>query len=423
MIVLALLAWAHDDEPPPLAPVPVIVAPIPAGPAVEMTATPGAALDPVIQSLPAGSTLHLPAGTYPGPVHIDRPMTLTGASGSVIAGRGTGTVLVITANDVRVTQLAVRGGGADATQGDAGVLVAGDRVVLDQIEVSDSLTGIDLRDADDGAVTNCIVQGKVDRALGQRGDGIRLWESDHNHIVGNHLEKVRDLVIWYSESNEIADNEVRDSRYGAHFMHASHNVVRNNHFEQDVVGIFVMYSDGLEVRDNLVAGANGVAGMGFGFKESDQLTVTGNRIFGNTTGLYLDHTPHRIGGLASFLDNTLAYNHAGLRIHGSETGAVFQSNTFHENATQVSVDGRADASGTLFQGNTWTDYTGYDLNGDGVGDLPYAPRTVTGSLAERHPNLAFFADTPAAGLLELLAQVFPMFGPQPILTDAVPVLG
>ncbi|MBI3180145.1 MAG: hypothetical protein HYZ27_10815, partial [Deltaproteobacteria bacterium] len=40
--------------------------------------------------------------------------------------------------------------------------------------------------------------------LGQRGDGIRLWESDHNRIDANILVGVRDLVVWYSEDNVIA---------------------------------------------------------------------------------------------------------------------------------------------------------------------------------------------------------------------------
>lgn len=423
MIFLALFALASDDAPPVLAPIPVGTAPIPVGPPRSVRVQPGDDLSAALGALPSGSTVVLSPGVYAGPVLVDRPLTLTAEPGAVIEGRGTGTVLVIAANDVVVSGLGVRGGGADATQGDAGVLVAGDRVRLDNMDVSDSLTGIDLREADGGAVTRCRVTGRGDRALGQRGDGLRLWESDDNLIEGNTLTGVRDMVVWYSERNTLVDNVVTGSRYGAHFMHASQNTLRNNHFEDDIVGVFVMYSEGITLTDNVVARANGAAGMGFGFKESDALTVVGNRLYGNTTGIYLDHTPHRIGGLASFLDNTLAYNHAGLRIHGAETGAVFQRNRFHENASQVTVDGRADATGTLFDGNMWSDYTGYDLDGDSIGDLPYAPRSVTGSLTDRRPSLAFFANTPAAGLLELLAEAFPMFAPKPILVDLKPVFG
>lgn len=415
-MILLVLAMAQDHAPPILAPVAMEQAVIPTGPPRTVRTDD---VD-VLAALPAGSTVTLVPGVYPGPLHLDRAVTLHGEGATIEGGS---TVLAITADDVTVTGLAVRGGGADATRGDAGVLVLGDRVRLERIEVSDVLTGIDLRNADDGAVIGCHVTGRADRALGRRGDGLRVWESDRNQIVGNSLDGVRDLVIWYSEGNTLTENRVTASRYGAHFMHAENSIVRGNHFEGNVVGVFVMYSGGLVLTDNLVAGANGAAGMGLGFKESDDVTATGNRLYGNTTGIYLDGTPHRIGGLAAFRDNTLAYNHAGLRLHGGQTGAEFRGNRFHENTTQVTVDGRADATGTVFERNTWTDYTGYDLDRDGVGDLPYAPRTVTGSLAERRPALAFFANTPAAGLLQLLAEAFPMFAPRPVLVDALPVLG
>lgn len=422
MILLLALALAEDHAPPALEALVVAPARIPVGPPRTVRTAEGDDLERVIQDLPAGSTLLLGRGVYRGPVRIDRPLTVLAEVGAVLEGSGTGTVLSIVAADVTVRGLAVRGGGADATKGDAGVLVAGDRVRLEGVDVSDALTGIDLREADDGAVVDCTVHGRPDRALSQRGDGLRLWESDGNRVERNTLIGVRDLVVWYSEQNHLEGNRVSRSRYGAHFMHASHNVVQGNHFENDVVGVFVMYSDDLRLVDNLVVGANGAAGMGFGFKESDDLLVTGNRIFGNTTGVYLDGTPHRLGGSAAFSNNTLAYNHTGLRLHGGQAGAAFQTNRFHENATQVSVDGRADATGTHFERNFWSDYTGYDLDDDDVGDLPYAPRSFSGALTQRRPALAFFSHTAAAGLLDLLAEAFPMFAPRPILVDARPVL-
>lgn len=423
MILLALLALAHDDAPPSLAPVPVAATEVPIGAPRTVSLGPGEDLQAAIRALPAGSTVDLAPGVYAGPLFVDRTLTLRAKPGAVVQGNGRGTVVIITANDVLISGLAVRGGGSDATQGDAGVLVAGDRVRLDHVDVTDALIGIDLRDADDGALTNCRVTGDPDGAVSQRGDGIRLWESDGNTLEGNTLTSVRDLVVWYSEHNTLSGNIVTDSRYGTHFMHASFNTVVDSHFEDDIVGIFVMYSEGMVLTNNVVARANGAAGMGFGFKESDAITVSNNRLYGNTTGVYLDGTPHRIGGLAAFTDNTIAYNHAGLRLHGGETGAEFKGNRFHENATQVTVDGRADASGTLFEGNAWSDYTGYDLDRDGIGDLVYAPRALTSTLAQRRPNMAFFTDTAAAGLLDLLAEAFPMFAPRPILTDVRPVLG
>src|SRR5678816_1942280 len=120
---------------------------------------------------------------------------------------------------------------------------------------------------------------------------MRLWEANGNRIEGNHLESVRDLVVWYSDGDHIADNTVTGSRYGTHLMHTSGNTIVGNRYEHDVVGVFVMYSEKVLIEDVVVTGANGAAGVGLGFKDSDAVTVLDSHLVGNTTGMYIDHTP------------------------------------------------------------------------------------------------------------------------------------
>jgi nitrous oxidase accessory protein len=425
-VILALLALraSAQDEHSLAAPAPVVIGAtrIPDGPPRTVTAAPGDDLAATVAGLPAGSTLRLGPGRYAGPLTLDRPLTLEGG-GATLVGQGRGTVLTLAAPDVTVRDLSVTGGGHDPTTGDAGVLVGADRFHLERLVLADVLIGIDVRMANDGAITGCTLTGPADAPIGVRGDGIRLWESDRNRVVGNHLEHVRDLVVWYSENNTIADNSIHRSRYGVHFMHASGNTVTGNQFLDDVVGAFVMYSDGITLADNVVSGANGAAGMGFGFKESDLLVVRDNRLLGSTTGLYLDTTPNRIGGSAAFTGNLLAHDHTGLRLHGVRAGAVFTDNELHENAVQVAVDGGGEAPEVRFAGNRWSDYTGYDLDGDGFGDLPYAPRRFSRGLFDRRPVAAFFDGTPAAGLLDFLGEAFPMWAPPPLVHDDHPRLG
>jgi nitrous oxidase accessory protein len=353
---------------------------------------------------------------------VDRPVTIVGDAGAELHGGGKGTVLVIGAPDTRVSDLAIRDGGRDATRGDAGVVVGADRVVLERLDVAEVLVGVDFRMASHGALRDSVIRGSAELAMGRRGDGLRLWESDGNVIEGNELLDVRDLVVWYSEDNRILGNRVSGSRYGTHFMHADRNEVRDNVYVDDVVGVFVMYSTDIALDGNTVRDANGAAGVGFGFKESDAIVATRNRLLGNTTGVYLDGTPHRLGGSARFEDNLLGYNTTGVRLHGAQAGAVFGGNDFHENGVPVAVDGRADTSGTTFAGNRWSDYAGYDLDGDGIGDVPWELRAVSVTLLGRNPSVAYFHGTLAAGLLDLFAVAFPMLAPAPIARDLRPVL-
>lgn len=429
LAIAAVISWASaQDDHALAAPAPVVLAApglsaaVPSGPPVTATAAPGADLAALIRGLPAGSTLKLAPGRYAGPLVIDRPLVLEGG-GATLIGQGRGTVLTLASTDVTVRDLTVTGGGHDPTTGDSGVLVGGDRFRLESLTIDDVFIGIDVRMASHGVITHCTLTGPEDAPIGVRGDGIRLWESHDNLVEHNRLEHVRDVVVWYSESNTFDDNDVHRSRYGLHFMHASGNTVTNNRLLDDVVGVFVMYSDRITLTDNVVAGANGAAGMGFGFKESDLLTVERNRLVGDTTGIYLDTTPNRIGGTATFRGNLLAHDHVGLRLHGVRAGAVFEDNEWHENVVQVAVDGGGQAPELRFEHNRWSDYVGYDLDGDGFGDLPYSPRLYSRGLFDRRPVARFFDGTAAAGLLDFLSEAFPMWAPAPLVHDDRPRLG
>lgn len=416
-------AWAQAMEAPPSVELPQVpAATVPLGPPLEVTAAPGDDLAAVVGRLPAGSRLRLAPGHHAGPLVVDRPLSVEG-EGAVLTGPGRGTVLAVLADDSRVSGIEVRGGGRDAHQGDAGVLVAADRAYLSHLDIHDVYIGIDLRQADDAVVEHTRVTGPAEGPMGARGDGIRLWESNRNTLRHNVVERVRDVVVWYSQDNLFYDNRIAAGRYGIHFMHADHNRVVGNVLDDNVVGVFAMYSTGLHLVDNLLARANGAAGMGFGCKESNAVEVRHNRFVANTTGVYLDGCPHRLDGATVVTDNLLAYNHAGLRFHQVNAGVEFARNEVYENGSPVVVDGGGNAESATFAHNRWSEYEGYDLDGNGIGDLPYAPALASRGLVQRRPVATFFAGTPAAMLLDFLGTAFPMLAPRPLLTDPSPRLG
>jgi nitrous oxidase accessory protein len=389
---------------------------------MEIPVDPGTDLGALVADLPEGSSIVLRTGVHQGPLHLPRTLHVRGEPGAVITGGGTGSVVVVDGPRSSVRDLRITAGGHLPQQDDAGLVVHADRVVVEHVSVDHAYLGIDLRGASDGAVRNCTVEGDPTEPFGLRGDGIRLWESDRNTVTDNVLRDVRDLVVWYSDDNVLTGNRVTGSRYGTHLMHTTGNTVADNWLEDDVVGVFVMYSDDVALTGNTVTGALGAAGVGFGFKESDGIAVSGNRIVANSTAIYLDNTPHRLGSAARFEANLFAANGVGVRFHSSQGGASFSGNGFVGNATAVAVDGGGDASGTAFTGNAWTEYAGYDLDLDGYGDLPFELRSAAGQLRDRRPILAYFGATPAAALLELFASAFPLFAPRPLLRDARPAM-
>ena len=393
---------------------------VPDGAPRDVDVWPGTDVDDLIASLPAGSRVRLLAGVHQGPIRVDRSLDLSGEPGTVVDGGGRGTVITVTAPDVALHDLRVTGGGFLPQQDDSGVVLTADRFLVERVEVDHAYIGIDVRGAGDGVVRACRVTGNSASVFGLRGDGIRLWESERIRVEDNALESVRDLVVWYSTDVLLRGNTVANSRYGTHLMHADHVIITGNRYDRNVVGVFAMYASDVGIEDNVVLGSGTEAGVGIGLKESDAIDVAGNDLVDNTTGIYLDTTPHRVGGHAEFTDNLIGANRTGVRLHGPSRGARFVGNHFVSNDVPVSTDSRNGDEAVLFEGNVWSDYAGYDLDGDGFGDVAYEARTLTGALVDRRPELAWFASTPASSILDVFALAFPMFAPRPVVHDARP---
>lgn len=357
--------------------------------------------------------------TYRTDLALSRPIALHGNGHTVIEGSGTGTVISVTADRVLLDDLTVRHSGHHFTTEDAGIKAKGDAVRLTHVAVDDVLFGVDLAECPNCIIEHTRVTGPSgDREL--RGDGIKLWQS-HDAIVRSCIvEYGRDLVVWYSRHALLEDNIVRHGRYGTHFMYSHDAVVRRSRLEGNVVGIFVMYSARLLAEHNVLAGARGPAGMGIGFKESDGVAVDDNWIVANTTGIYLDRTPLMPTHPVTFSRNVLALNDVALRFLSSEQGLTFSDNDVHNNVTVVQVDGGGDAMGTTFAGNHWTDYEGYDLDGDGTGDVPFELKQLSSELTDAHPSVRFFVGTGALQLFDSIARAVPVLSSHKVLVDRTP---
>lgn len=369
---------------------------------------------------PAGPTeVWLRARTYHGDLVIGRKLALRGQKGTTIEGTGQGTVITITADDARVDDLVVRHSGRRHTIEDAGIKAKAARVQITNVAVEDALFGINLGPCPSCLVDHSRVRGTADDPE-LRGDGIKLWEAHDAVIRRSVMEDSRDLVVWYSRRVLLEENTVRRSRYGSHFMYAHDAIVRNSRIESNVVGIFVMYSERVHIEHNVLAGARGAAGIGIGFKESDGVRVEGNWIVANTLGAYLDRSPRAPSMPVLFERNVIALNDVGLRFHSSEEGVTFKDNDFHENVSVVEIEGGGDALGTVFDGNHWSDYEGYDLDGDGRGDVPFEVKQLSGELTDRHPSVKLFEGTGAMAMLDTIARAAPVFASHVALADPHP---
>lgn len=384
----------------------------------------GAAYPPfqaLVDAMEAGGELVVEPGVYAGPVHIDRPIIVDGGGKVTIDAGGKGSVVVLDTDGATLKGLRLINSGSSHNDLDAGIQVRGNfNVVRDNI-IEDCLFGIDLQQSEGNVVRRNRISSKPFE-LGVRGDAIRLWYSFDNKVTDNIIRGSRDTVVWYSRDNLIARNDARGGRYSLHFMYSQYNEVLDNYYEDNAVGIFLMYSDGVVVKRNHIARATGPTGIGIGFKETSDVTIEDNNILYNATGLYLDVSPYQPDTTNRIRGNLIAYNGIGIRFLNDWTGNLFEDNRFKGNISQVVVAGGKTANRNLWHGNYWDDYEGFDRDLDGVGDTPYELYAYADRIWMDVPAAQFYKGAPVLEVLDFLERLAPFTEPDLMLRDSGPLL-
>jgi nitrous oxidase accessory protein len=183
-----------------------------------------------------------------------------------------------------------------------------------------------------------------------------------------------------------------------------------------------MYSVEITITDNLLRGQRGPSGYALGFKDADNVTTTDNVLVDNSAGIFLDGTPFTPHGYSRFENNIIAFNDVGAILQPAARGNVFAGNTFWENVSQMALQGGGQPGVNEWQGNYWSDYAGFDADGDGQGDMAYRAERLFEGLTDQEPRLRVLAFSPAVQAIEFAAQSFPIIQPQAKLTDTAPLM-
>ncbi len=382
-------------------------------------------LQAMIDDAAPGDTILVPAGTWQAPIRIDKPLTLEGEAWPVIQGDGSGDVIRIQSPDVTVRGLVVRGSGDSLDREDAGIRAMGANTVIENNRIDDALFGIYLEQAADSVVRGNTIRG-MDLPISRRGDGLKIFYSPRTLIEANVMRDTRDALLWYSPYSIVRGNDFATGRYGLHMMQSDHHLIEENIFRNNSVGIYIMYGRGFELRRNLLTGNRGPSGYGIGLKEASDVLLEGNRIVNNRAGVYSDASPLQPGSTVTYRNNLLAYNEIGLEMLPNTQRNRFQENILLDNGVQVNVSGGGDLLRNDWavdgRGNYWSDYAGFDANGDAIGDLPYTSKSLFDSLTGAQPELRLFQLSPAGDALDLAAKAFPIFAPQPRMSDPAPLM-
>jgi nitrous oxidase accessory protein len=381
-------------------------------------------LQEAIDNAPEGSVLKLPKGVYKGSIIINKPLSIIGKEdGVIIDGGGIGTVIQITSSYVTLKNLTITGSGNRHDLLDSAIKINNSKQSeISNCIIKDSLFGIDITMTNNSIFSNNYITSK-DLELGLRGDGLRLWYSNDNIVSNNKLVKSRDMVIWYSHGNTVENNYGEQNRYSLHFMHAGKNIVKDNTYKLNSVGIFFMYTKDTIATGNTIQSSLGATGMGIGLKDVSNMTLNDNTIIYCAQGIYIDRSPYEPDTKNWLENNKILYNSEAIHFHSISENNVIKANTILGNIEDIINDSRGSKTDlNEIAGNYWDNYEGFDENGDNIGDTAHKVYQYADQLWVYNPNVKFFYGSPVIALLNFLAKLAPFTQPIFLMSDKTPKL-
>lgn len=343
---------------------------------------------------------------------IDKAITLLGENMPTIDGEDKGEIIKIVSNNVTVDGFKIINVGTSYTSDYAAVrVIKQDGFLIQNLELEKLFFGIYLEKSNNGKVLNNKIRGDAVNEYNS-GNGIQIWYCKGVEVRGNTVENVRDgIYLEFSDNIIISHNLSKNNlRYGLHFMFSNNNNVINNVFETNGAGIALMFSKFMEVENNVIKKNWGTAAYGLLLKEVTDVNIKNNLFIENTVGITVEGS-NRL----EYSNNDFTSNGYALRVKGACYENHIINNNFLYNSFDISYNGRI--NNNKFDNNYWSNYTGYDLDKNGIGDVAYRPVKLFSYIVNRTPETIILMRSLFIDIIDFSEKVSPVFTPDDLMDN------
>ncbi len=358
-------------------------------------------------------TIVVKKGTYKEyDLRIDKPLTLIGENYPIIDGESKGEIITIVSDSVTVDGLFIINVGTSYTEDYAAIRVKKSKhFVIQNVVLEKLFFGIYLEKSSYGKVYHNKIIGDAVKEYNS-GNGIQLWYSRHIDIEHNYVEHVRDgIYLEFSSYCTIKNNvSAENLRYGLHFMFSNDNVYQTNTFENNGAGVAVMFSKKIKMINNTFKENWGTASYGLLLKEINDAEIIGNTFDENTIGINIEGSNRILYKNNSFMNNGWA-----IKVRGACYTNKFIENNFLYNSFDISYNSKVNDN--VFDKNYWSNYTGYDLDADGIGDVPYRPVKLFSYIVNRTPETIILLRSLFIDIIDFSEKVSPVFTPDNLMDN------
>lgn len=358
-------------------------------------------------------TLLIQKGTYREfNILIDKPLTLLGENYPTVDGEDQGEIIRIVSDNVTIDGLFIINVGTSYTTDYAAIrVVKSENFLIQNVVLEKLFFGIYLEKSNNGKVYhNKIIGDAVDEY--NSGNGIQLWYSKNVVVEKNIVQHVRDgIYLEFSDNITIKDNTSTENlRYGLHFMFSNDDVYINNIFENNGAGVAVMFSKRIKMIGNTFRKNWGTAAFGMLLKEINDAEISDNVFEENTIGINIEGS-NRI----EYNNNNFIKNGWAIKVLGACYTNTFRGNNFLYNSFDISYNSKLNDN--LFDQNYWSDYTGYDLDQNGIGDVPYRPVKLFSYIVNKTPETIVLLRSLFMDIIDFSEKVSPAFTPDNLLDN------
>lgn len=365
----------------------------------------------------SGETVRIHTGLYQeGNILIDKSIHLIGTGKPILDGQNETEILTIIANGVVVEGLTLRNVGTSYIEDRAAIRIRrAKNFIIRNNFLEDTFFGVYLEHAAKGEIYCNQIQSHATTEAAS-GNAIHLWYSKHILVEDNYVSGHRDGIYFeFVDSSQVFRNVSENNlRYGLHFMFSNYDSYTGNTFRNNGAGVAVMFSKQIQMKQNTFAHNWGRAAYGLLLKEIYDADIHGNLFQENTVAIYVEGSTR-----IQYRSNTFSQNGWAIKMSGGCLDNAVVGNNFLSNTFDMTLASKA--NNNTFDGNYWSEYSGYDLDKDGMGDIPFRPVKLFSYIVDQTPESIVLLRSLFVDIINFSEKVSPVFTPQNIL-DTQPLM-
>ncbi len=362
-----------------------------------------------------GDTVLVKQGIYKETlIRVNKSIHIMGKNHPVIDAEGkVESIFVANANNFSISGFELKNVGISYTKENAAFFISkGNNFILKDNIIKDSFFGFIIQKGKYGVIKHNKIIGNRTKNEASAGNGVHLWKCNHMRIEQNQISNMRDgIYLEFINKSFISNNlSTNNIRYGLHFMFSNNDEYDHNEFKNNGAGVAVMFSKFIKMHHNTFHFNWGTASYGLLLKEISDAEIFDNVFEQNTTGINIEGC-NRI----NYKNNYFIRNGWALKFTGGCYANIFEYNNFMYNAFDLSYSSRI--NNNKFEANYWSNYVGYDLDKNGIGDVVYRPVKLFSYIVNKTPETLVLLRSLFVAIINFSEKVSPVFTPDNLVDD------